>query len=239
MRDRRPPEHEEPLELDLPPEEARRFGLARRALDQPAAPAARRRDEGPTDRDLADARHLAGYGDPPSFFGAMLYALNLWPKRRALSRMLRETIQKRDRAIAAADASYVELGRRLHARATEANLDALRTQVAAVDHAVMRNEQVLREKRSKRDRGVSEKRVLDAQRRLAEAALDRGLDAVDREGTGRVIQAVRDANQLTREARLRELGLDMYDPGGVRRGAVLLSIVLVFLAVAAFMALRG
>jgi len=239
-RGRNPIDEEDSLELDLPPEEARRLGRARHDIAaEEQQRETRRRATGPTRRDHEDARRLAAYGDAPGLVGTPLYAMHVWSRRRTLERELKAAIVGRDRAIEAADASFVELGRRIHARATEVDLGALSTQVGLADHAVMRNEQVQRDtKKRKEARAITQQRVTEAHRRLGEAALDAGFDEVDAEGTRLVRTAVRDANRLVRDVRLRELGIDAYDAAAVRRGWLVLLLALAGIAAAAIVAIQ-
>ena len=228
---------EQELELDLPPDDARRLGRARHDIAAEERALAPRR-QGPTERDWDDARRIAAWGEPGGLFGSVNYAFAFFPRRRTLRRELLETVKKRDAAIAAAEASYVELGRRLHDKASEAGMESLRKQLAAVDHAALRNEQVQHQKRRKQELEIVRKRVEDAHRRLAEAALDQGLTDIDRQGSQRVITSVREANRLTREAMLRDLGLEMADESAVRRGlwtvAIAIALVAGALAYAAY-----
>ena len=223
---------EQELELDLPPDDARRLGRARHDLEAEERAVVVTRRAGPTDTDIREAQRIAAWGDPGGMLGSINYAFGYYPRRRTLLRELKETVKKRDQAIAAAEASYVELGKRLHERATEGGMETLAKQLAAVDHAALRREQVQHQKRRKQELEIVHKRVDDAYRRLAEAALDQGLTDIDRKGSQQVIIAVREANRLTREAMLRDMGLEMYDEGAVRRGFLLVALSVGSLAAA-------
>lgn len=228
------------LELDMPAEEARRAAMRARETEAPAPgePRSRRR-EGPSADDLAAARRMAAYPQPPGFLGSVFYALHVGPRKRELGRELRDVEKRWSQAIADAEAGYLELGRRLHQRTHEVDMSAVQLHVGKADHATMRWEQVKHEKRNKQERQLASKRVDDAHRQLAEAVIQNRLHDLDPEGTKKLLDTVDGANRLGREVKLRKLGIDSYDQAAVSRGWTLMAVVvLALVATAAYALLR-
>ncbi len=195
--------------------------------------AVQRRARGrPPEADRAEALELANYGEPPGFLGAIPYMLRVVPQRRKNERLLREAVKERQRAFEATEEAYLHLGRRLHELSGQADLTPVALYVTKADHALLHQEQVMRDdRRTKRDRAMAKERAEEALRQLAQNAIEHALGDIDPKATREVVEAVDHYKRLDREVTLREMGVDAYDEGAVQRGAILL-ILLIALAVA-------
>lgn len=228
------------LELDMPAEQARRAARRAEAAEETASagPARSRRRE-VSDEDRALARRMAAYGESPGLFGSIFYALHVGQRKRELSRELADAERRWRRAIADAEAGYLELGRRLHQRTHEVDMSPVQVQVTKADHATMRWEQVKHDKRNKQQREAARSRLDSAHRQLAEAVIQQRLHHLDPDGTKALLDTVDGANRLGREVKLRKLGIDSYDQAAVSRGWTMIGVVvLVLVSAAAFAILR-
>jgi len=227
------------LELDMPADEARRAAMRAREVDEPTPGDKRSRRRDPSNEDLAAARRMAAYPEPPGFLGSVFYAMHVGPRKRELLRELRDAESRWKQAIADAESGYLELGRRLHQRTDEVDTSPVQVHVGKADHATMRWEQVKHEKRKKQERELANKRVDDAHRQLAEAVIQNRLHHLDPEGTKKLLDTVDGANRLGREVKLRKLGIDSYDQAAVSRGWTLIAgVVVALLATVAYAFLR-
>ena len=214
----------------------RRPGEVQRPAEEHSAPTRRYPTASP--KDLADARAVARYGEPGGWLGAMFYALHFWFRRRKLVKKLRKAKLEHERAEVTREKALLNLGEGLHKKNGQIDLGPVSHFVDKVDQSLMALETSGNGLRDRLKRDSLQKELADHYRQLAQTAVERGIARHDAQGWGKLQLADRAVKKTKRLAYLTELGMDLYDPMWVKRGALVFWCTLLFILAAGIVAMN-
>ena len=189
-------------------------------------------------KDLADARKVAGYGEPGGWIGAMFYSLHFWFRRRKLIKKLHRARVEHDRATVLRENALEDLGKRLHQKNGQIDLSRLTKYLDPIDQTLLAIE-TSGGLRGRLTRDGKQKTLTGHYKQLAEAAAKQGAAPQEPQGWGKLQLADRAVKKTQRTAYLTELGIDLYDPVWVRRGAIVFWCTVLFVIAAAVFAVNA
>ena len=167
----------------------------------------------------------------------MFYALHFWFRRRKLVKKLHRSRIDHDRAVLQREAALQDLGRRLHQKNGQIDLSRVTKFVDPIDQTLLSLE-TSGGLRGRLTRDGKQKTLEGHYKRLAEAAAKYGVAREEPQGWGRLQLADRAVQKTQRTAYLTELGIDLYDPVWVRRGAIIFWCCVLFVIAAAVFAVH-